>query len=91
MTYLDNVVEFHVNMIFPSICIEKLCITIFFIDENVRLLLFQRIISFYFFFVLQLITSMTGGSTLNRRNTISVGEDPSMVSGQSLMLCHLMP
>ncbi|XP_061191072.1 uncharacterized protein LOC133199246 [Saccostrea echinata] len=30
-----------------------------------------------------LITSMTGGSTLNRRNTISVGEDPSMVSGES--------
>ena len=50
MTYLDNVVEFHVNIIFPSICIEKLCITIFFIDENVRLLLFQRIRPFYFFF-----------------------------------------
>lgn len=29
-----------------------------------------------------LITSMTGG-TLNRRNTISVGEDPSLVSGES--------
>ncbi|XP_062588292.1 uncharacterized protein LOC134249963 [Saccostrea cucullata] len=34
-------------------------------------------------FYFQLITSMTGGSTLNRRNTISVGEDPSMVSGES--------
>lgn len=30
---------------------------------------------------------MTGG-TLNRRNTISVGEDPSMVSGQSLTFDH---
>ena len=29
---------------------EKLCITIFIIDENVRLLLLQRITSFYFFF-----------------------------------------
>lgn len=37
--------------------------------------------------ILQLITSMTGG-TLNRRNTISVGEDPSMVSGQSLTFDH---
>lgn len=49
MTYLDNVVEFHVNIIFPSICIEKLCITIFLLMRMSGCYHFKELYLFNFF------------------------------------------